>query len=67
MTQDEIDIMQERKADLELELSRPDLTQAEDMALLEELAELDTSLQRHFAPLDTISDARLCERFGCPL
>jgi hypothetical protein len=64
---DEIDILQERKDDLALELMRRDLTKEEAFAVLDEMAELDTALQRYFAPLDTIADARLCQRFGCTL
>jgi hypothetical protein len=67
MTQEEVDIMQERKTDLEIELSRPDLTMAEATAVIDELVELDTAMQRYYAPLDTINDARLCAKYGVSL
>lgn len=64
---DEIEILQGRKDDLLLEMSRQDLTMAEAMAVMDELADIETALQKMYAPLDTIADAKLCARFGCSL
>ena len=66
MTQDEVDILQERKVDLDLELSRPDLTMAEGLSALDELLAIDGQL-RQTDQLQDIADARTCASFGCSL
>ena len=64
---DEIEILQERQSDLLLEMTRQDLTKTEALAIIDELAEIETALQKLYAPIDTFADARLCARFGVGL
>lgn len=65
---DEIELLEARQMVLldELqEVGRQDPERAS--AIIEELGDIEVALQRQYAPLETISDARLCQRYGAAL
>jgi hypothetical protein len=64
---DEIAILEARKDVILGGLANPQIEREQFMALVSELAEVDTALQKQYGPLDTLADAKLCARFGQPL
>jgi len=59
----EIEQLEARYAQLNTILETEPLSMAEALAISDEMIELDCALQRLYAPLETLSDARLCLRF----
>jgi hypothetical protein len=64
---DEIGILEERQKTILEAFNGEPLTMKAAYALYEDLAEIETALQRQYAPMGDIADAKICEKFGCAL
>ena len=64
---DEIGILEERQKTILAAFEYEALTMKTAYALYDELAEIETALQRHYAPMGDIADVRLCAQFECSL
>ena len=63
----EIAILKERQATLLQQLATFDLKEANPLPIFDELAEIETALQRYGGTMDDLADALREARFGCGL
>jgi hypothetical protein len=63
----EVSVLERRRQSILDRMDEEPLTKAQADAVIEELAEIETSIQKFGGAMDDISDAKLCASFGNPL
>jgi hypothetical protein len=64
---DEIAMLEARRLSILEAFDQEPMTKQQAYAAIDELAEIETALQKYGAAMSDIGDAKLCNKFGCSL
>ena len=64
---DELETLEARRLSILETFDEEPITAEQTDSMIDELAEIESAIQRYGGAMDTIGDAKLCNKFGCSL